>query len=486
MTAIPDHNPTGELTQARALVSQEAFGSEGFERGVQILSRRAEAGDVEAQLLLGHLCCQFPGLPDAPDRALALYHTAAQRGHPEALMRLTDLAMFGYGHQRDDEAAFGYLRQLADAGYPSALCQLALLHSSGVGCTVDEEAAVTLILRAAAQGETLAFALLAERYLDGRGAARRPDLAWAWLDLACRRQFPASDRRRAQLSVVLTDGDKSAGDDAAKELMDNIRGLGPAAAAMTLPESDPGYAQQFAQVVAENFSQLSESDLSLDPAVRGEGVAPPPRADVSAEPVSWEPRVFRVRRFADSQERLFLLGAAAGSLVSTRDSTAADGGGEVDPFDGDCAVFAPHLVTPIVRIIQRRWASLLHVHEQHFEPMSVLRYGEGHEYTPHVDYFDSQRMAAHRSVGDLGGQRLITGLVYLVTPDGGGETEYCVAGPRVDGADGDAVFHFNAGVDGLPDALSLHQGRPITGGEKWLSRTAVRENNLYLKREMVL
>ncbi|MEM7708484.1 MAG: 2OG-Fe(II) oxygenase [Pseudomonadota bacterium] len=486
MTAIPSNNAAVELAQTRELVSQEAFGSEGFERGVQILSRRAEAGDVDAQLLLGHLCCQFPGLPDAPHRALTLYRAAAERGHPEALMRLTDLAMFGYGHPRDDDAAFRYLSRLAEAGYATALCQLALLHSSGIGCAVDEAAAVTLILRAAAQGETLAFALLAERYLDGRGVARRPDLAWAWLDLACRRHFPASDRRRRQLSLVLTDTDKSAGDDAAQKLMDNIRSLGPAANAIALPESDPGYAQRFAQVVAENFMQLSDGDLSLDPAVRGEGVGPPARASVSAEPVSWEPRVFRVRRFADSQERLFLLAAAAGSLVSTGESTGADGGGEVDPFDGDCAVFAPHLVTPIVRIIQRRWAALLHIHEQHFEPMSVLRYGKGHEYSPHVDYFDSRRMAAHRSVGDLGGQRLITGLVYLVTPDGGGETEYCVAGPRVDGADGDAVFHFNSGVDGLPDALSLHQGRPITEGEKWLSRTAVRENNLYLNQETVL
>ncbi|MEM6938384.1 MAG: hypothetical protein AAF552_18140, partial [Pseudomonadota bacterium] len=70
MTAIPSNNATGELVQARELVSQEAYGSEGFERGVQILMRRAEADDVEAQLLLGHLCCQFPGLPDAPNRAL--------------------------------------------------------------------------------------------------------------------------------------------------------------------------------------------------------------------------------------------------------------------------------------------------------------------------------------------------------------------------------------------------------------------------------
>ncbi|MEM9533337.1 MAG: 2OG-Fe(II) oxygenase [Pseudomonadota bacterium] len=485
--AVPGNaaDPRAAEQRGRELVSGAAPDSEAFAEGLALIEASARAGWVDGQLLLGHLLSQYPGLPDAATRARENYRAAAQQGHPEACLRLADVNLFGYGGPVDDGAALAQLDGLAAAGYSAALTQLALLRSHGIGCEADDGAATDLILQAAAQGDTLAFALLTERYLEGQGVPARPDLAWAWLDLACRRGFPAAERRRAQLSGRLTDAQRQAGDAWAQRLMDTIRGLGQAVTAITVPESDPGFPAAFQACVRRQFLTLQEPALSFSSAERGSD-GPLPRPRPMLKPLCWNPRVFAADAFLNHEERLHVLGNAAGSLVSTEDARRDSKVVEIDEFEGECAVFGPHLVTPVVRVVQRRWAQVLQISEQHFEPMSVLRYREGHQYAPHVDYFDSARMAVHRGQGDRGGQRLVTALVYLVAPEAGGETVYCHGGPTIAGADGSAVVHYNVTVEGLPDDASLHEGTAITAGEKWLCRTAVRERNLFGAQETVI
>ena len=80
--------------------------------------------------------------------------------------------------------------------------------------------------------------------------------------------------------------------------------------------------------------------------------------------------------------------------------------------------------------------------------------------------------------GDLGGQRVATFMVYLRAPDRGGETEYPRRGLLVRGRRGMAVVHYNV-ADGVPDPASLHAGRPVLEGEKWLWRSTLREHSMY-------
>lgn len=478
-------DPRTAEQRGRELVSGAVPGSDPFAEGLALIEASARAGWAEGQLLLGHLLSQYPGLPDAPLRARNNYRAAADQGHPEARLRLADVNLFGYGGPVDDAAAFAHLDGLAAAGFSAALTQLALLRSHGIGCERDDTAATDLILQAAAQGDTLAFALLTERYLAGQGVPGRPDLAWAWLDLACRRGFPAAERRRTQLTGQLTEAQRTAGDAWAQRLMAIIRGLGQAVTTIGLPETDPGFPAAFQACVRRHFLTLDEPALSLRREERGcDGELSLPQPLLT--PLCWNPRVFAADEFLSHEERLHVLANAAGSLVSTEAARRDSKTVEIDEFEGECAVFGPHLVTPVVRLIQRRWARVLQIHEQHFEPMSVLRYTAGHQYTPHVDYFDPARMAAHRAQGDRGGQRPVTALVYLVAPEAGGETVYCHDGPTIEGEDGRAVVHYNVTVEGLPDDASLHEGTAITAGEKWLCRTAVRERNLFGAQETVI
>ena len=487
MAAAADGDLAACEALGRQLVSGAPVTSAEFSEGLSHIERAADGGALSATVLLGHLYSQYPSLPEAPLRAAQCYQRAAEAGHPEALMRLVDLYQFGYGVPIDDKQAYARLAELANAGFAAALCHMALLKARGVGCEASEESAADLILRAAAQGDTLAFALLAERYLTGQGVPRRPDLAWAWLDLAVRRKFPGAPRRAAHWAAGSISSDQqAAGAAIAQQLMANIRQLGGVLAGLTVTETHPDYPAVFAAAVAANFGQLEMPALALDAATRGSDVDRHPSPALVTRALAWHPRVFVIDQFADVEERCFLLAAAGGSLVSTEAQRATGANFEIDEFDGSCAVFAPHLVTPVVRLIQRRWASVLHLAEQHFEPMSILRYERGHEYSPHVDFFDAPRMLAHRAQGDYGGQRLITGLVYLITPDGGGETVYPEAQITVQGKDGLAVLHYNTTPDGLADTASIHSGRPIEAGEKWLCRTAVRERNLYRELETVL
>lgn len=479
-------DPQAQERLGRELVSGAALNSDRFAEGLDWITKAAGQQSIDALILKGHLHCQYPTLPDAPQVAADCYTAAARQGHPEALMRVADLSLFGYGLDRDDSRAFSILHQLCAGSFPLVLCQTAYLLSRGIGCDPDEAAAAQLVLRAAAQGDTLAFVLLAQRYGAGIGVAQRPDIALAWWLLAQRRQFPGADHELAVCRDSLDQGQINAGEALAQSLMETLRGLGTAVAGLGIAENHPEFPARFQAVVAENFEQLGDPALSLDSANRTAGQSNRPQLDLSPHALSWRPRVMRIERFAHDDEVAHLLAASTGLLVDTADQLAAGGVIEVDAFDGACAVFAPHTVTPVVRAIQRRWARVLHLEEQHFEPMSVLRYQEGHEYSPHVDYFDSARMLAHRQIGDLGGQRLITGLIYLIAPEAGGGTRYPAADLTVSGHPGMALFHYNATADGLADPRSLHHGLPIEGGEKWLCRTAARERNLYDELQTVL
>ena len=121
----------------------------------------------------------------------------------------------------------------------------------------------------------------------------------------------------------------------------------------------------------------------------------------------------------------------------------------------------------------------------HFEPLSVLKYSKGHEYSSHTDAFDSDRIKKHEEVGDFGGQRMTTNLIYLLPAIEGGETYYQAIDYHVSGKVGTAVIHHNAKKDYLPDERGFHIGKEIKKGEKWLLRTASRRFPLYGNNKIV-
>jgi len=100
------------------------------------------------------------------------------------------------------------------------------------------------------------------------------------------------------------------------------------------------------------------------------------------------------------------------------------------------------------------------------ESINVLHYGVGAEYTPHFDWGGDGKVAS----------RFISSLLYLNTPEGGGETTF----PRAVDANGNvnikvkaikkqAMFFYDLLEDGNADEMSLHSGAPVLAGEKWIA-----------------
>lgn len=139
----------------------------------------------------------------------------------------------------------------------------------------------------------------------------------------------------------------------------------------------------------------------------------------------------------------------------------------------DGAVFLPHtLDRPLIRI-QNHINRAAGIRPEHGEFLALLRYRPGQEYYPHHDYLDED--AADYSKVKSCGQRRATILTYLNDDYVGGETNFPTLNISYNGARGDSLYFSNIDEDGSPIPASLHAGRAVVSGEKWLATLWIRE-----------
>ena len=133
----------------------------------------------------------------------------------------------------------------------------------------------------------------------------------------------------------------------------------------------------------------------------------------------------------------------------------------------------------VVTRIEKRVAAVTMIPLENQEGMQVLHYRDGQKYEPHYDYFHD----ALNQRPEMGGQRVMTVLMYLSTPVEGGETVFPdatdgkVTGPEWSecarkgfaskAVKGDAVMFYSLTPDGSLDKSSLHGSCPTTKGDKW-------------------
>lgn len=104
------------------------------------------------------------------------------------------------------------------------------------------------------------------------------------------------------------------------------------------------------------------------------------------------------------------------------------------------------------------------------EGLQVLRYDVGQEYKPHFDYFNPKGVGIEKH---LANNRVCTVLMYLNTPDDGGETTFPDAKLVVLPKQGNAVrFTYDTPT---PDTLTLHGGAPVRQGVKWVATKWIRQ-----------
>ncbi|MGV0792776.1 prolyl hydroxylase family protein [Mycolicibacterium sp. XJ1819] len=122
---------------------------------------------------------------------------------------------------------------------------------------------------------------------------------------------------------------------------------------------------------------------------------------------------------------------------------------------------------PVVRRIGERIAAIVGIPLSHAEALQVIHYGPEQEYRPHFDAYDLSTPKGRRCCRQ-GGQRLVTGLVYLNEVDDGGATTFPKLNLTVAARPGRLLIFHDVGEDiNVPHPDSLHAGSPVRRGEKW-------------------
>ena len=106
-----------------------AFESGDTEAAIERLEPLAEAGDVDAQYILGSIHARGFGVAEDGCRALPWFRRAAAQGDSRAIARLGVYHQLGDCTPIDYDEAARYFKQAAELGQAGAYVSLAILHS---------------------------------------------------------------------------------------------------------------------------------------------------------------------------------------------------------------------------------------------------------------------------------------------------------------------------------------------------------------------
>ncbi len=191
------------------------------------------------------------------------------------------------------------------------------------------------------------------------------------------------------------------------------------------------------------------------------------RHRLAANPAVYKVPVEEVELFAVGD---FMSPAECSKMVELIDAVAqpsvvfdldyADGyrtsySGNVDPHD------------PFVRKISRRIDDLLGMDPICGETIQGQRYMPGQEFKPHHDWFHPGT-----SYWDIemkrGGQRSFTAMAFLNDVAAGGTTDFPDLGIALEPKPGVLLVWNNARADGITNLKTLHAGRPVVAGAKYI------------------
>jgi hypothetical protein len=145
--------------------------------------------------------------------------------------------------------------------------------------------------------------------------------------------------------------------------------------------------------------------------------------------------------------------------------------------------FMPWLLDPSIVAIQRLLAARCNMQPQQCEVLGLLRYHPGQAYQLHYDAFAQGSPGADQTLQD-GGQRVRTALIYLNEDYTGGETRMENLDIEVKGSTGDLLIFDNVDAQGRQHPNSLHAGKPVESGTKWLLSQWYRERETQFTRQM--
>jgi prolyl 4-hydroxylase len=129
---------------------------------------------------------------------------------------------------------------------------------------------------------------------------------------------------------------------------------------------------------------------------------------------------------------------------------------------------------PLIGEVETRIADLLGIEKAWGEPLQGQRYEQGQHFREHADFFyiDEPYWAEYEPHG---GQRTWTAMIYLNEPEAGGATRFKLLDFQVEPKLGRILIWNNMALDGSPNPWTLHEGRTVERGTKYIVTKWYRE-----------
>ena len=121
-------------------------------KGLEQIQKRAQDGDVLAQVELAACLRKGRGVRRNMKEALQWLQKAGEQKSPEALYQLGRCAEDGNGMPMDEKMAADYYRRAAESGHMDAQYAYAVCKQAGIGCTQNLEDGLYWMEKAADQG----------------------------------------------------------------------------------------------------------------------------------------------------------------------------------------------------------------------------------------------------------------------------------------------------------------------------------------------
>ncbi len=154
---------------------------EWFECGVS----RPGTQRGNALYMLGMMYLEGDGVEQDRNKALELWHRAANEDHPAALGLLGRAYMEGkLGFEKDTASGLALLEKAANGGNTSSSVYLGKVYAKGEGVEQNMERAMKWYEQAASSGDAHAQYIMGLAYLEGSGVPVDEGKAFNWLRLA--------------------------------------------------------------------------------------------------------------------------------------------------------------------------------------------------------------------------------------------------------------------------------------------------------------
>lgn len=391
------------------------------------LEQAAHHDVPEACNLLGLMHLNGIGVPQQPTLAAGYLQRAADRGLKEACYTLGNLMFNGIGVPVDEARASDFLLQAAELHHLPALRTLGLLHCLAEHGSTQNAVALYCLRQAAQGGDALSQYLLATELLWDSARQQQAEGLY-WLQQAANRQVHCAVARLQRL--------------------------------LTGPERE--HWQLLAQMYRPGHALGSRPTLSV-PDLQKLAQNNPAVADTLVPGTVWQITNVLAPLVCEHFMNLAMPVLAPSHVIDPDSGKPLTN----EARTSSSMYFSLSMYDFIVGLTLKRITKLGEKDITHAEPLAVLRYLPGQQYQVHYDYFTNSGDAA-QLVEMRGGQRTTTVFVYLNDVEAGGETDFPLLHVHVSPAQGKAVKFMNLDSKGEPNTQTLHAGKPVIRGEKWL------------------